>query len=47
MTAATGMVSIGDNGVLNREVSPSLSDIWNLFDSIEYSQIRLYKTAGR
>jgi polyphosphate kinase len=28
MSAATAMVSIGDNGVLNREVSPSLSDIW-------------------
>jgi polyphosphate kinase len=28
MSAATTMVSIGDNGFLNREVSPELSDIW-------------------
>src|SRR5271154_3999833 len=28
MCAAAMMVSIGDDGVLNREVSPALSDIW-------------------
>src|SRR5215475_13873630 len=28
MSAAPVMVSIGDAGVLNREVSPALSDIW-------------------
>jgi polyphosphate kinase len=28
MSAATAMVSIGDDGVLNREVSPTLSDVW-------------------
>src|SRR5271155_2032910 len=28
MTAATAMVSIGDAGVLNQEVSQSLSEVW-------------------
>jgi polyphosphate kinase len=28
MSAMPAMVSIGDNGVLNREVSPILSDVW-------------------
>src|SRR5580704_1586390 len=28
MSAAPAMVSIGDNGVLNREVSQTLSDVW-------------------
>ncbi len=28
MSAAAVMVSIGDEGVLNREVSPALSDVW-------------------
>src|SRR5271154_6801480 len=28
MSAAAAMVSIGDEGVLNREVSQALSDIW-------------------
>jgi polyphosphate kinase len=28
MSAAAVMVSIGDDGVLNREVSPALSDVW-------------------
>jgi polyphosphate kinase len=28
MSAATAMVSIGDAGVLNREVSQALSDVW-------------------
>ena len=28
MTAAPAMVSIGDDGVLNREVSQMLSDVW-------------------
>jgi len=28
MSAAPAMVSIGDDGVLNREVSQPLSDIW-------------------
>ncbi len=28
MSAATAMVSIGDDGVLNKEVSPTLSDVW-------------------
>src|SRR5580658_9288790 len=26
--SAPAMVSIGDDGVLNREVSPALSDVW-------------------
>jgi hypothetical protein len=28
MCAAPAMVSIGDHGVLNREVSQTLSDVW-------------------
>lgn len=28
MSAAPTLVSIGDNGFLNREVSPALSDVW-------------------
>src|ERR1700691_3670948 len=28
MSAAPAMVSIGDDGVLNREVTPTLSDVW-------------------
>ena len=28
MSAAPAMVSIGDDGVLNREVSQTLSDVW-------------------
>ena len=28
MSAATALVSIGDDGVLNREVSQPLSDVW-------------------
>src|SRR3984885_15862207 len=28
MSAAPSMVSIGDDGVLNQELSPDLSDVW-------------------
>src|SRR5271170_6182486 len=28
MCAASAMVSIGDEGILNKELSPSLSDVW-------------------
>ena len=28
MSATAAMVSIGDSGVLNREVSQTLSDVW-------------------